>query len=161
MKPLKVVLASLIASLLFAAVASSAELASKKALTLEVAKGIAAAAEAHAKKNDWNVVIAILDDGGHLLYLQRMDGVQIGSIEVAIRKAKSAVNFKRPTKVFGEALANSNAILALPGSLPFEGGVPINHEGSLIGAIGVSGVTAQQDGMIAQAGIIALPNILN
>jgi uncharacterized protein GlcG (DUF336 family) len=162
MKQLKqVVLASLIGSLLLAGAASSAELASKKALTLEVTKGIAAAAEAHAKENGWNVVIAILDDGGNLLYLQRMDGVQIGSVEVAIRKAKSAVSFKRPTKVFGEALANSSAVLALPGALPFEGGVPINHEGQLIGAIGVSGVTAQQDGMIAQAGINALPNILN
>ena len=119
MKLLKqVFLASLIGALLLAGSASSAELASRKALTLEVTKGIASAAEAHAKKNGWNVVIAILDDGGNLLYLQRMDDVQIGSIEVAIRKAKSAVNFKRPTKVFGDA-------------------------------VGVSGVTARQDGMIA------------
>ncbi|MDA1313084.1 MAG: heme-binding protein [Acidobacteria bacterium] len=162
MKQLKqVVLAVLTGSLLLAGVASSAELASKKALTLEVTKGIAAVAEAHAKKNGWNVMIAILDDGGNLLYLQRMDGVQIGSIEVAIRKAKSAVNFKRPTKVFGEALGNSTAVLALPGSIPFEGGLPIKYEGAVIGAIGVSGMTAQQDGMIAQAGINALPNILN
>jgi uncharacterized protein GlcG (DUF336 family) len=90
-----------------------------------------------------------------------MDGVQIGSIEVAIRKAKSAVNFKRPTKVFGDAVGNRTAIVALPGAMPFEGGVPINWQGDFLGAIGVSGATAQQDGMIAKAGTDALPNILN
>ncbi len=144
-----------------AGVGSSAELVSKKALTLEVTKGIAAAAEAHAKKNGWNVVIAVLDDGGNLLYLQRMDGVQIGSIEVAIRKAKSAVNFKRPTKVFGDAVVNRTALVALPGAMPFEGGLPIIWQDEFLGAIGVSGVTARQDGMIAKSGIDALPNILN
>ena len=155
------VLASLIGSLFLAGVAFSADLASKKALMLEVTKGIAAAAEAHARKNGWNVVIAILDDGGHLLYLQRMDGVQIGSIEVAIRKAKSAVNFKRPTKVFGDAVGNRTALVALPGAMPFEGGIPITWQGEFLGAIGVSGATAQQDGMIAKAGTNALPNILD
>jgi uncharacterized protein GlcG (DUF336 family) len=161
MKQLKqVVLGSLLVTLLLAGVASGAKLGSKKALTLEVTKGIAAAAEAHAKKNGWNVVIAILDDGGNLLYLQRMDGVQIGSIEVAIRKAKSAVNFKRPTKVFGDAVGNRTALVALPGAMPFEGGLPITWEDEFLGAIGVSGVTARQDGMIAKAGIDALPSIL-
>ncbi len=82
-----------------------AQLADKKALTLEAAKKIAVAAEAEAKKNSWNVVIAIVDDGGHLIYLQRMDGTQTGSIDVAIKKAQTAINFKRPTKVFEDAVA--------------------------------------------------------
>ena len=85
---------------LLASGAWGADLATRKALTLEVAKGIAAAAEQHAIANKWNVVIAILDEGGHLLYLQRMDGTQVGSVEVAIQKATSAVYFKRPTKAF-------------------------------------------------------------
>jgi len=156
----KVLSAVVAFAFLLAGQASAAELATKKALTLDVTKDIAAAAEAHAKGNGWNVVIAILDDGGNLLYLQRMDGVQIGSIEVAIRKAESAVNFKRPTKVFGDAVGGRTALVALPGAMPFEGGLPITWQGELIGSIGVSGVTAQQDGMIAKAGTMALPNIL-
>ena len=147
-------------SLVLACQVSAAELVTKKALTLEVTKGIAAGAEKYAKENGWNVVIAILDEGGHLLYLQRMDGVQIGSIEVAIRKAKSAVNFKRPSKVFGDAVGGRTALVALPGAMPFDGGLPIMWQGELIGSIGVSGVTGQQDGMIAKAGTLALAKIL-
>src|SRR5262250_2548637 len=79
---------------------ATAQLADKKALTLEAAKKIAAAAETEAAKNKWNVVIAIVDDGGHLVYLQRMDGTQTGSVDVAIKKAQTAMSFKRPTKVF-------------------------------------------------------------
>jgi uncharacterized protein GlcG (DUF336 family) len=139
----------------------AAKLATKKALTLEVAKRIAAASSQHAQKNKWNVVIAIVDDGGHLVYFERMDGVQTGSIEVAIRKAKSAVAFKRPTRLFEESVAKGRTVLvSLPGGMPFEGGVPISIEGQVIGAVGISGVTAQQDGMIAQAGADALPKIL-
>lgn len=142
-----------IASLAISLVASTAELATKKVLTLSVAKEVAAAAEAHAVKNQWNVVIAILDDGGNLLYLERMDGTQIGSIEVAIKKAEAAVSYRRPTKVFGDAVAKgATALLALPGALPFEGGIPLKSGDDVLGAIGVSGVTAQQDGMIAQVG---------
>ena len=138
----------------------SAQLATRKALTLDVAKQIAAAAEAEAKKNSWNVVIAIFDEGGNLIYLQRMDETQIGSIEVAQRKALSAIKFKRPTKAFEEALVGGRqAILSLPGAVPVEGGLPITHEGRVIGAIGVSGVTSQQDGQIAKAGLDALAKI--
>lgn len=156
---------SFFAAAVFLAVAagaiSGAELATKKVLTLDVTKGIAAAAEAHAKKNKWDVVIAIVDDGGHLLYLQRMDGVQTGSVDVAIKKAQTAVSFKRPSKVFGEGVSGGRtALVALPGAIPFEGGVPISLNGQVLGAIGVSGVTAQQDGMIAQAGVDALPDIV-
>ena len=141
--------------------ASGADLATRKALTLEVAKQMAAAAEAEAVKNKWNVVIAIADEGGNLIYLQRMDETQIGSIDVAMQKAQSAIKFKRPTKVFEDAVAGGRtAILKLPGAMPVEGGLPISADGRIIGAIGVSGVTSQQDAQIAQAGINALPKIL-
>jgi len=136
---------------------SVAQLTQRKALTLEAARKIAAAAEAEARKNNWNVVIAIVDDGGHLIYLQRMDNVQIASIEIALRKARSAALFRRPTKAFEDQLVGGRqAVLALPGAMPFEGGLPIVADGQVIGAIGVSGVTAQQDGQIAKAGVDAL-----
>ncbi|MCS7026823.1 MAG: heme-binding protein [Bryobacteraceae bacterium] len=134
-------------------------LATKRSLTLEAAKQIAAAAEAEAKRNNWNVVIAIVDDGGHLVYLQRMDETQIGSIDVAIAKAQSAVKFKRPTKAFEDALLSRQAILKLPGALPIEGGLPLMVEGKILGAIGVSGVQSNQDGIIAQAGANALAKL--
>jgi glc operon protein GlcG len=142
--------AALLATLSFGA---AAQLTDKKSLTLEAAKKLAAAAEAEAQKNKWNVVIAVVDDGGHLLYLQRMDGTQTGSIDVAIRKAQTAMSFKRPTKVFEDAIAGGrNALIAL-GALPLEGGLPISSGGQVIGAMGVSGVTSQQDGQIAKAGV--------
>lgn len=129
------------------------QLATKKALTLAAAKQIAAAAETEAVNNKWNVVIAILDEGGHLLYLQRADETQIGSVDVAIQKARSAVQFKRPTKAFEDALTGGRqAILRLPGAMPVEGGLPIVVDGRIIGAIGVSGVQSNQDGIIAKAG---------
>lgn len=135
----------------------AAELATKKTLTLAAAKEIAAAAEREAAANNWNVVIAILDEGGHLLYLQRMDETQVGSVDVAIAKAQSAVKFKRPTKAFEDALTGGRqAILRLPGAMPVEGGLPLTVDGKVLGAIGVSGVTSQQDGQIAQAGQNAL-----
>lgn len=136
-----------------AAMLANAQTADKKVLTLDGARKVAAAAEAEAIKNKWNVVIAIVDDGGNLIYLQRMDGTQTGSIQVAIDKAKTAQAFKRPTKVFEDAIAGGrNAILGLNGALPLEGGLPIKLGEQVIGAIGVSGVTAQQDGQIAKAG---------
>ena len=138
---------------------ASAQLADKKVLTLDGAKKIAAAAEAEARKNNWNVVIAIVDDGGHLLYLQRIDGTQTGSIEVAIQKARTAQAFKRPTKVFEDAIAGGrNALIALHGALPLEGGLPIMVGGQLVGAIGVSGVKSTEDGQIAKAGADSLAN---
>lgn len=139
---------------------SAAELTTKKALNLEVAKAMAAAGEAHARANNWNVIITILDDGGNMLYMQRMDGVQIGSIAVSLRKAQSAINFKRATKVFADGIAANPGFAMLPGAIANEGGLPITVDGEVIGSIGVSGVTAQQDGMIAQAAIDALPTIL-
>jgi uncharacterized protein GlcG (DUF336 family) len=158
MSKLKRTLAVAVAGLLAAFVATAqAQLADKKVLTLEAAKKAAAAAEAEATKNKWTVVIAIVDDGGHLVYLQRIDGTQTGSVDVAIRKARTAQAFKRPTKVFEDAIAGGRtALLGLEGIVPLEGGVPIVVGGQLIGAIGVSGVTSQQDGMVAKAGADAL-----
>jgi glc operon protein GlcG len=126
-------------------------------LTMEEALRISDAAEEKARLENWNVVIAILDGGGHLISLRRMDGVQIGSVEVAQAKAKSAVFFKRSSKVF-EDLVKSGAvhILTLPNAVAVEGGLPIFKDGICVGAIGVSGVTSAQDGIIAEAGIKSL-----
>ena len=102
------------------------------------------------------MVIAIVDDGANLIYLERADGTQIGSIEVAQEKAKTAVKFKRASKVFEDAVAGGrNAILKLPGALPVEGGVPLMIDGVVLGAIGVSGATSAQDGQVAAAGVKA------
>ncbi|MGH7303321.1 MAG: GlcG/HbpS family heme-binding protein, partial [Candidatus Rokuibacteriota bacterium] len=120
-------------------------------ITLEQAKKVMAGAEAEAKKNNWNVVVAVLDSGGNVVMLQRMDGAQFGSLEVAKDKAYSAVAFRRPTKAFDDALAQGGAnlrLLKLSGASPLEGGIPIVVDGKLIGAVGVSGVTAAQDAQI-------------
>jgi glc operon protein GlcG len=125
-------------------------------ITLEQAKKVMVGAEAEAKKNNWNVVMVVLDSGGNLVMLQRMDGAQFGSIEVARDKAYSAVAFRRPTKAFDDALAQGGAnlrILRLSGASPLEGGIPIIQDGKLIGAVGVSGVTSAQDAQIGRAGI--------
>ncbi len=138
-----------------AGVSASAQLLTKKALSLDAAKKIAAAAEEFARKKDWSVAVAIVDEGSNLLYFQRMDGVQIGSIEVSMRKAESAIKFKRPSKAFSDSVATRPQVMALPGALAFEGGLPIVHQGELIGAIGISGMTSEQDGVIAQAALEA------
>jgi len=108
------------------------------------------------RKNNWKMVTAIVDDGGNLLYLERMDQAQSGSIEVAIQKAKTAIAFKRSTKSFEErTLAGRNVLLGLPGVVPIEGGLPVIVDGQFIGAIGVSGGSSEQDGIAAQAAIDA------
>jgi glc operon protein GlcG len=137
------------------------QLATKKTLTLAIAKQVAAASEAEATKNKWIQVIAILDDGGNLIYLERMDDSQLGSLDVALAKAKSALYFKRPTKAFQDQVAaGGNNILKLPNAIANEGGVPLMADGKVIGAIGISGATAQQDGQVAAAGVDALAKIL-
>ncbi|HVS27866.1 MAG TPA: heme-binding protein [Burkholderiales bacterium] len=130
----------------------------KKVLTLEMAKRIAAAAETKANANQWKAVIAVVDDGGHLVYLQRTDDTQFGSVEVAIGKAYSAIAFKRPTKGWEERLAEGRlGFLSLPGkAVLLEGGLPLSAEGQVIGAIGVSGVQSSEDAQIAAAGAAAL-----
>lgn len=126
-------------------------------LTLDDAKKIATGAEAEAKRNRWPVVIVIVDDGGHLLYLQRLDHTQFGSINVAIEKARAAIAFRRPTKIWEENIAEGRLrYLNLPGTLPIEGGLPITVNNQFVGAIGVSGVRSFEDAQIAQAGIDAL-----
>ena len=128
----------------------------KPVLTLEDAKLIAAAAEAEARANNWSVAIAVVDDGGHLLYLQRSHDTQFGSVETAMMKANAAVAFKRATKTSEDAVLSGRLIhLALPGVIPAEGGIPVLRDGVVIGGIGVSGVRSFQDGQIAQAGLAA------
>jgi len=134
-----------------------AELATKKALTLEIARGMAAAGEEFARKNGWRVAIAIVDEGGYLIYFQRMDGAPLSSVDLANRKARTAAIFGRPSKAYNERIQQGETgVVAIPGVLPFEGGLPITYEGQVLGGIGVSGVTSQQDGMVAQAGLDAL-----
>ena len=140
--------------MMLCSVAAFAQLGTKTSMTLEAAKQIAAAAEKAAIANKWTMVIVIVDDGGNLVYLQKMDTTQIGSIDVAIAKAQSAVKFKRPTKAFEDALVGGRqAILKLPGAMPIEGGIPLMRDGIVIGAIGVSGGQAPEDGKVAEAAV--------
>ncbi len=129
----------------------------KFALTLADAKRVAAAAAQEARRNDWNVVIAIVDDAGLLVYLERLDGVQPASCDIAQHKARAAALFRRPTKALEETVAGGRvALLSLPHITPVEGGVPLLHEGQVVGAIGVSGVQSFEDGIVAKAGADAL-----
>ena len=144
----------LIAGLMLTAFIANAQLATKKTLTLEAAKKIAAAAEAEAAKNKFTMVICVVDDGGHIILLEKMDGTQLGSVQVAQDKAMTALNFKRPTKALEDAVAGGrNAVLKLTGAIPIEGGIPITVDGQIIGAVGVSGGTSPQDAQVAAAGV--------
>jgi uncharacterized protein GlcG (DUF336 family) len=128
-------------------------------ITLDQAKKVLEGAEAEAKKNNWNVVITVLDSGGQLVAMHRLDNTQFGSVEVAREKAFSAVAFRRPTKVFQDLIGKGGEnlrLLNLSGASMLEGGIPIIVDGKIIGAVGVSGVTSQQDAQTAQAGIDAL-----
>jgi len=136
-------------------------LADKKALTLAVAKRIAAAAEQESVKNDWNMFIAIVDDGGNLMYLERMDDSQLASLDVSIAKARCALLFKRPTKAMEDAVAGGRTVvMTLPNAVPVEGGLPLMANGKIVGAIGISGATSPQDGIVAKAGADELEKIL-
>jgi len=124
-------------------------------ITLENAKKVTAPAIAEASKNNWAMAVAILDIGGNLVYFEKMDGTQTGSVRVAIGKARSAVMFKRSTKVFQDAVAAGGdglRLLRLEGAVPIEGGLPLVMDGKIVGAIGVSGATSAQDGVAAKAG---------
>jgi glc operon protein GlcG len=135
-----------------------AELPVKQVLTLGVAKKIAAAAEAEALKRGSTVVIVVVDDGGHVIVLERLDDTQVASVEVGIGKARTAAIFRRPSKVFEDQIREGRvAALALPGATPLQGGIPITVDGKVIGAIGVSGNTPQEDEDIARAGAAATP----
>src|SRR5947207_8742982 len=124
-------------------------------ITLESAKKAAAPAVAEATKNNWMMAVAIVDTAGNLVYFEKMDGTQTGSVAVAIDKARSAALFKRPTKAFQDTLAAGGEglrVLGLQGAVPVEGGVPLVMDGKFVGAIGVSGGTSPQDGQCAKAG---------
>ena len=132
---------------------TQAQVVEKKALTLAAAKTIAAAAESEAKARGARVVIAVVDEGGYLLLLERLDDTQVASVEVGIGKARTAAIFRRPSKVFEDQVREGRvAALGLPGATPLQGGVPIWVDGKVIGAIGVSGETPAEDEAIALKG---------
>jgi len=133
-----------------------AELPHKPVLSLAIAKKAAESAEAEAARRKATVVIAVVDDGGHLILLSRLDDTQVASVEVGIGKARTAAIFRRPSKVFEDQVRNGRvAALALPGATPLQGGIPIVHEGRVVGAIGVSGNTPVEDEEIAKVGAAA------
>jgi glc operon protein GlcG len=114
-------------------------------ITAETAKQLAAPALAEARKNNWTMAVAVVDPNGDLVYFEKMDHTQNGSVDVAIAKARSAARFKRPTKAFQDALAAGGEglrVLALQGAVPVEGGIPIVVEGKIVGAIGAAGLAA-------------------
>ncbi len=136
---------------------AQAQLADRKMLTDAAVKNIMAAAEAEARANNWNVVIAVVDDGGHLLSLQRLNNTQSASIEIAIGKARTAAAFRRPSQVLEAMIPTRQAFLSVPEEyVLMEGGVPIVVDGVTLGAVGVSGVQAVQDAQIAAAGVAGL-----
>jgi glc operon protein GlcG len=124
-------------------------------ITIEHAKRVAVPALAEARRNNWAMAVAIVDTAGDLVYFEKMDATQNGSVDVAIDKARSAARFKRPTKAFQDTLAQGGdgwRVLRLKGAVPIEGGVPVVVDGKIVGAIGVSGGTSPQDGQCANAG---------
>jgi glc operon protein GlcG len=125
-------------------------------ISVDTAKKAAAPAIAEARKNNWNMAVAIVDPAGKLVYYEKMDNTQLGSADVCISKARCAALFKRPTKAFQDALAtggNNLRILRLEGVVPVEGGIPILIDGKIVGAIGVSGDTSEHDNQCAKAGV--------
>jgi uncharacterized protein GlcG (DUF336 family) len=136
---------------------AQAQFLDSKVISLDAAKKIAAAAEAEAHKQGWVVAVAVVDLSGGLILFHRLDDVQTGSLDVAINKARTAARFKRSTRVFFDMMAKGNmGILSLSGATPVPGGLPIAVDGKVIGAIGVSGMTSDQDEVVAQAGLDAL-----
>jgi glc operon protein GlcG len=139
-----------------------AELPVKTVLTLEAAKKVGAAAEAEALKRGATVVIVVVDDGGHVLFLERLNDTQVASVEVGIGKARTAAIFRRPSKVFEDQIREGRiASLVLPGATPLQGGVPLLVDGRVVGAIGVSGNPPQEDEEIAKAGAAALSGVVS
>ena len=150
--------ALLAAGLLLAAPAAArGQLADAKVLSLEAARNAVAAAEAEARRNNWRVSIAVVDAAGELVAFQRMDDAALTSIGVSQAKARTAARFRRPTRALDSTLAaGRTALLAFEGIMPVEGGVPIVVGGRVVGGVGVSGVTSQQDALCAQAGANAV-----
>jgi len=126
-------------------------------LTLEDARRMTLAARRAAAENNWNVVVAIVDDGGHLISLERMDGTQKGSVRVAEQKARTAILYKRPSKAFEDMVLQGRPVMmTMPDVICLEGGVPLIRDGVYVGAIGISGVKSSEDGIVAAAGAAAL-----
>ena len=138
------------------------QLPTRRTLTLEAARVALAASEAEAVKNGWRVVIAVVDDGGHPMLLVRLDGAQWSSISTAVEKARAATAWKRPTRLLEESVNNGRtAFLSInQGMALLQGGVPIEIEGAVLGAVGVSGVKASDDEIVALAGVNALKSAL-
>ena len=148
---------ALVISVVFVGVVAAQVPSYGAAVNLDTAKKIAAAAVVEAKKNNWPVAIAIVDNHGVLVYYEMLDDTQTAGAHVAVEKARTSAMFRRPTKVFEDGVAGGRvAILGLTGAMPIEGGIPIIAAGKVIGAIGVSGVTSQQDAQVARAGLDAL-----
>ncbi len=144
-------------ALIIGVATAQAQTADRKVITLDGAKAILAAAEAEALKNKWTVAIAVVDESGNLIAFHKVDDTQVGSIDIAIGKARTAARMKRPTKALEDAVAGGRTVmLAIEGLTPLEGGVPVMLGGRVIGAVGVSGVTSQQDAQVALAGVAAL-----
>jgi glc operon protein GlcG len=140
-----------------AVLAAKAETPVKPVLTLSAAKKAVEAAEKEAARRGATVVIAVVDDGGQLILLERLDDTQVASVEVGIGKARTAAIFRRPSKVFEDQIRDGRvAALALPGATPLQGGIPIIIDGKVAGAIGVSGNTPQEDEEIAIVGASAV-----
>jgi glc operon protein GlcG len=158
----KTLVASILAAVILTATVSAQQAPSPPPIVpygaplgLEAAKKVMAAAEAEAVKNNWAMAIVILDSTGHMVMLHKLDNTQYGSLMAAEDKAHSAINYRRPSKVFEDLVAQGGIglrSLALRGASPLEGGIPINADGKIVGAIGVSGGTSIQDGQVAKAG---------
>jgi glc operon protein GlcG len=147
----------IVCALVLLSLPAAAQTADRKVITLDGAKAILAAAEAEAMKNKWTVAIAVVDESGNLIAFHKIDDTQVGSVDIAIGKARTAARMKRPTKALEDAVAGGRTVmLAVDGITPLEGGVPVMLDGRVIGAVGVSGVTSQQDAQVAQAGAAAL-----
>ena len=129
---------------------------SKPALTSSDVQKMAAACKAEAAKNKWNVTIAIVDDAGYLLYIERMDGAGPLTAEIAAGKAHSAAVSRRPTKFWEDRIKERPAFMKAPVSTPFQGGLPVMHQGECVGAIGVSGVQSHEDEQVANAGVAVI-----
>jgi glc operon protein GlcG len=159
--PARLVIESAVALLfvLCAAVSANAQLPNPygASIGLEDAKKVVAPVIAEARKNNWTLAVAVVDTGGHLVYFEKMDGTQTGSVDVAISKARSATLFKRATKVFEDGLKGGGTpILRVDGAVPVAGGIPLIIDGKVVGAVGASGATSAQDDQCAQAGASAV-----
>ena len=159
---MKIIQIVVLTGLLIAPASVRSQLLDKKILTLEAADKVAAAAESEAKRRDATVVIVVVDDGGYPLVLKRLNDTQVASVDVGIGKARTAAIFRRPSREFEEQIKNGRvASLVLPGATPLQGGVPLVANGKVVGAIGVSGNTTQEDEEIALAGAAAFDAALS